>query len=94
MAFLDLESDNRNQFPVYNKASELRSVFFKKIQYSLYDQMEPILNNIKRTIKIKRFNFFRWNKKETEKIQLNSGFREKINAYFKEDQKILKKIIE
>jgi hypothetical protein len=98
LKFLDLKTDNRKEFPIYNRNSRPRSKFLVRVIRIL---MESSLQKYSRVLKekigiISWSRFFYLNKINNKIIKikhLDKGFRIELKKYFEEDQELLNKIL-
>ena len=92
--FLDLESDQKTEFPVYNKSYELKSK--KIVEVRRFLGQTKLNAYVKKMLGIWCWSFtekiHQWNIKEIKKKPLNKEFKKELRNYFKEDVKKLSKI--
>jgi hypothetical protein len=98
LEFLGLVTDCRKKFPIYNKNSKLRSItlskILKKLERSFLQRYSEIL---KSRIGIKHWHWLvcltKANNKIMKREPMDKEFRQKLEKYFEEDQKLLERIL-
>jgi len=98
LKFLDLTTDHRKEFPIYNRNHKIRSItlynIFKILTKSSLCEYSRVLKN---KIKIKHWPWFVYlnkiNNKVVERKALDKEFRKELEEYFEEDQKLLREVL-
>jgi len=98
LKFLDLTTDHRKKFPVYNRNFKLKSRtlhnILKRLRVSSLHKYSEALKN---KIKIKYWPWFVYlnkiNKKVVKRKALDKEFRKELEKYFEEDQKLLREVL-
>jgi hypothetical protein len=98
LKFLEVDIDNREVFPIYNKNKEIKYRNLAKIiRTSKNSSIKKYSDSLKNIFGIKSWKLFGFllhiNNSNKKRKPLDKNFRKELEKYFKEDQRLMGEII-
>jgi len=99
LSFLEARIDGKKEFPVYGKSSRLKSKTIKRLSGNIPKNscIKKLSSFVKDKLRISYWPFLKglneWNRQEVLKKPLDEVFEQELKNYFKEDQRLLVKLI-